>query len=248
VGAKGGVGTTTLAVNVAATLAKAAKDGTLLIDLATPYGDAAAYLGAEPRLTLVDALENTHRLDEAFIRGVVVRTSAGVDLLAAADRGPGSAPDSGRLRALFDFARQHFEYTVLDVPRTDPATLDALGAATVIVVVLSQELTAVRSATRLLEWLRQRYGADRVKTVIGRLDASAEIGTEELEKVLGGPLRGLPSDYRRALEALNRGRPLVLENHSRVASEVQRLARELGGVAPKLDEGRRATSKWRLFK
>jgi pilus assembly protein CpaE len=242
------VGTTTLAVNVAATLAKTAKNGTLLIDLATPYGDAAAYLGAEPRLTLVDVLENTHRLDEAFFRGVVVRTAAGVDLLASGDRGPGSAPDAGRLRTLVEFARHHFEYTVLDVPRTDPLTLDALGGATAIVVVVSQELTAVRSAARLLEWLRQRYGAERVKTVVGRIDADAEIGPDELEKVLGGTLRSLPSDYRRALEALNRGRPLVLENHSRVASEVKRLARDLAGIVEKSEDGSRAPSKWRLFR
>ena len=77
VGAKGGVGTTTVAVNVATALAKlAGTERTLLIDLHVANGDAAVFLGAEPRFSIVDALENTHRLDEAFFRGLIVRTQS----------------------------------------------------------------------------------------------------------------------------------------------------------------------------
>src|SRR5215203_6345729 len=86
VGAKGGVGTTTLAVNVAAALARASQERTLLIDLHMSYGDAAVFLGAEPRFSVVDAIENTHRLDEAFFDSLVVATKSRVQLLASADR------------------------------------------------------------------------------------------------------------------------------------------------------------------
>src|SRR5215203_1122366 len=66
IGAKGGVGTTTLAVNVAAALARASEERTLLIDLHLAYGDAAVFLGAEPRFSVVAAPFNKKRLDAAF--------------------------------------------------------------------------------------------------------------------------------------------------------------------------------------
>jgi pilus assembly protein CpaE len=230
IGAKGGVGTTTLAVNTATALARKARNGTLLLDLNVRFGDAAAYLGVEPRFTVADALENAHRLDEAFIRGLVVRTPGGLDLLAAPERLPGQGVDLERLRALLNFCKKQFGFTVVDVPRTDTAMLEALDSAAHVIVVVSQELTAVRSATRLVKALRQRYGTDHVKVILGRSDNDAEIAPEDLEKALGAAVRVFPNDYRRALEALNRGRPLVLENHCKLAGELQRFVKELTGV------------------
>ncbi len=247
VGAKGGVGTTTVAVNTATALAKKSRSGTLLLDLNVRFGDAAAYLGVEPRFTVADALENAHRLDDAFVRGLVVRTPGGLDLLAAPERLPGPGIDLDRLRALLEFSKKHFGFTVVDVPRTDPGVLEALDSATHVVVVVSQELTAVRSATRLVKSLRQRYGKGRVKVILGRSDTDAEIAPEDLEKVLETTVRAFPNDYRRSLEALNRGRPLVLENHSKLAGEMQRFVKELTGATeaePAAQESRSLFSKW----
>ena len=101
VGAKGGVGTTTIAVNVATALAQAANDErTLLMDFHLSYGDAAVFLGAEPRFSVADAMENTHRLDEAFFESLVVQTkAAGVHLLASAERAVGSRGHAAHLDA-----------------------------------------------------------------------------------------------------------------------------------------------------
>ncbi len=92
VGAKGGVGTTTIAVNVATALAQSLEDErTLLMDFHLSYGDAAVFLGAEPRFSVADAMENTHRLDEAFFESLVVQSkSTGVHLLASAERAVGT--------------------------------------------------------------------------------------------------------------------------------------------------------------
>ena len=79
VGAKGGVGTTTTAVNVATTLAKLSVGGTLLVDLHLAYGDAAVFVGADARFSLLDALENIHRLDAEFLKSLVVKTNSGLD-------------------------------------------------------------------------------------------------------------------------------------------------------------------------
>jgi pilus assembly protein CpaE len=82
VGAKGGVGTSTLAANTAAALARGSDGGTLLIDLHLVHGDAALFLGAEPRFSVLDALENSHRVDDSFFSGLVEKTKSGVQLLA----------------------------------------------------------------------------------------------------------------------------------------------------------------------
>ena len=118
VGAKGGVGTTTLAVNVGAALARLAGERTLFIDLHMSYGDAAVYFGAEPRFSVVDAIENTHRLDAAFFESLVVNTKSRVHLLASADRATHGA-DLGRVGTLLHFAAAHYRYTFLDVPRSE---------------------------------------------------------------------------------------------------------------------------------
>ena len=214
VGAKGGVGTTTAAVNVATALARLRAGSVLLIDLHLAYGDAAIYLGAEPRFSVVDALENTHRLDEAFsARASCVKTKAGPDLLASPDRAVGLLVDAGRVRTLIDSAAHHYRYVVLDLPplgpggarrarsgeedrgRRQPGTGDGAG----------REPDGRHAAPAV------RQGARRASCV-SRYDPNAGIGQDDIERVVGSKIRHLlPSDYRVALEALNTGRPLALE-------------------------------------
>ena len=119
VGAKGGVGTTTTAVNVATALAKLSKGPTLLVDLHLAYGDAAVFLGADARFSLLDALENMHRLDAEFLKSLVVKTASGLDLLASADRPANRPVDVRRLGEVVQLAASQYAYTVLDVPRSD---------------------------------------------------------------------------------------------------------------------------------
>jgi pilus assembly protein CpaE len=132
-----------------------------------------------------------------------------------------------------DFAARIYKYVVLDVPNSDPAALDALDTASSIVVMANQELSTVRSAGRVATALRQRYGKDRVVVVVTRYDKQAEISKEDVEKVVGGKVRHLvPSDYRLALQALNHGRPLALENHNKLAASYRDLASDLARLDP----------------
>jgi pilus assembly protein CpaE len=238
-GAKGGVGTTTTAVNVATALAKLSPARALLIDLHLAYGDAAVFLGAEPRYSVLDALENMHRFDETFLRSLVVHTSSGVDLLASASR-PAMGPiDSRQISALISLASGIYPYTVVDVPRSDAAALEALDQGATIVVVANQELATVRNAGRMAAALRARYGKAKIMTVVNRTDRRAEISQEDIERAVGGPItHQVPSDYRRALEAMNKGRPLALDNHNDLAASFKGLARELAGVPNEAREPR----------
>jgi pilus assembly protein CpaE len=248
VGAKGGVGATTVAVNIASVLGPAGKPGrTLLMDLHQAGGDAALFLGAEPRFSILDALENTHRLDATFLRSLVTPVAPGVDLLASPERAVTTHADTATNRAVIDFMAATYRFIVLDLPRSDVAALDALDLADTIIVVANQELATVRRAARLSAALRQRYGRDKVAVVLSRSDRHAEIAGADVERVIAMPVAHVfPSDYRTALQALNRGRPLALGNHNALSGSLKRFALQLAGVRPDRDASPRAGLLGRL--
>ena len=237
VGAKGGVGTTTTAVNVATNLAQLSPSRALLIDLHLAYGDAAVFLGTNARFSVLDALENLHRLDAQFLKSLVVSTASHLDLLASADR-PAIRPfDVRQIGSVVQLAALQYPYVVLDVPRSDLVVLDNLDSAAHTVVVANQELATVRNAGRLASALRARYPGMKVMTIINRTDGRSEIGQRDIERAVGGTIaHQLPSDYRRALTAIHKGRPLALDNHNELSASFKALARELAGVSEKRRE------------
>jgi pilus assembly protein CpaE len=242
VGAKGGVGTTTMAVNVATSLASVSAGRTILIDLHVAYGDAAVFLGAGARFSIVDAVENLHRFDGAFFNSLLARTPSGVDLLASADRLAAKPIDSKRLASVVEFAATQYQYTVLDVPRSDTTVLDSLDHASTIVVVANQELATVTNAGSMSAALRSRYRKAKVMTVINRSDRRSEIGQQDIERAVGGTISfQVPSDYRRALHAIHQGRPLVLDNHNELSASFKALAQELAGVKRERSAAERPT-------
>jgi pilus assembly protein CpaE len=232
IGAKGGVGTTTVAVNLAAELARIAPGQTVLVDLHLAHGDAAVMLGAEPRFTVVDALQNAHRLDEAVFRGLVTPTAAGVDLLASCEKGAETVALDG-IPQLVAFAARLYRYVVLDLPRVGSGPLEALQDLTRVLVVANQELSTIRHTASLVAALERRFRGERVTVLVSRFDPQSEIRRQDIEKVVKAPIaHTVPSDYRLALRAQNMGRPLTLDNHSPLATVFRALSRDLAGLKP----------------
>jgi pilus assembly protein CpaE len=207
--------------------------GVLLTDLhVAVHGDAALLLGVEPRFSVVEAIENTQRLDAAFLKGLIVKAKGGLDVLASPERPQLRPPEGAQVRALLERLVANYSAVVLDVPRSDFGVLDSLDPLTAVLLVVNQELPSIRRAAQIAALLRQRYGKDKVACVVSRYDARADIGQEDIERVVGLPVWAvLPSDYRKVIAAANAGKPLVSDANSRLASSVVQLARRLAGAS-----------------
>ena len=114
-GAKGGSGTTTLAVNCGVEIARLSKRPTIIVDLNPGLGEVSLFLGMRSRFTLLDAIDNLHRLDGEFLRELVVKHKSGLDIMAGSDHfeRPGAQDVAGLEEVLRLFARQ-YEYIVID--------------------------------------------------------------------------------------------------------------------------------------
>jgi pilus assembly protein CpaE len=234
IGAKGGVGTTTIAVNVATSLGGVIKpERALMLELQNAAGDATLFTGAESRFSIVDALDNTHRLDQVFFRNLVTQIAPSTDLLAGPERAPASGLDVHRIKQVIAFAATVYKHTVVDIARSDRSILEALDQLNTIYVVANQELATVKSASRITSMLRERYGRDKIALVLSRSDRDADISQSDVEKAAGcSVVHTFPSNYRVALKALNKGRPVALDNHNDLSASFRRFAQHLAGVRP----------------
>ena len=130
-GAKGGAGTTTVAVNCGVELARLSKQPTVIVDLKPGLGEVALFLGVRPRYSILDAIDNLHRLDREFLRELVVKHKSGLEILAGSDQfdRPGAA-DGGAIEELLRLLARQYGYILVDAgSQINACTVAALYAA-----------------------------------------------------------------------------------------------------------------------
>jgi len=228
-GAKGGAGTTTLAVNTAIDIARTSGRPTLIIDLHTYLGEVALFLGVRPRFTTVDAIDNLHRLDAEFLRELVIRHKSGLDILAGSeivDRpGPQDAP---AVEQLLQVLSRTYEYIVIDAGTVTSVCAEvAVYAADTIYVIANPDVPSIRNTQRLVDRICQ-LGADRerVRVVLNRTSDQHLIAPKQIETALGHSIvQTFASDYNTVSAALNAGVPLTLSNHTELASQFTRFTK-----------------------
>jgi pilus assembly protein CpaE len=235
-GAKGGAGTTTLAVNTAIEIARLSKRPTLIIDLHQFLGEVSLFLGVRPRFTLIDAFDNMHRLDQEFLRELVVRHKSGLDILAGGDQidRPGTQ-DSPAFEQLLQLLGQTYDYVVIDAGTlTTPCADVAVFAADTIYLVANPDVASIRNAHRLVDRIGQLGGGkDRLQILLNRMSDQHQIGPKQIETTLGhGIHMAFPSDYSVVAAALNSGVPLSLSNHSELAAQFARFTRQIVNLQP----------------
>jgi pilus assembly protein CpaE len=230
-GAKGGVGTTTVAVNCAVELARLSKRATLIVDLKPGLGEVSLFLGLRSRYTLIDAIDNLHRLDAEFLRELVVKHKSGVELLAGSAQfeRPGAA-DSGHVEEMFRLLTRHYEYIIVDAGNEiTPCSTAALYPADSICLVTNPDVPSVRNAQRLLEKITQMgASSERIRVLLNRAAEPFPIPPAQIEAALGHPIdQTFPSDYKVVSAALNSGVPLALTGNTELAAQFDRFTRRI---------------------
>lgn len=230
-GAKGGAGTTTLAVNCAVEIARQKKRPTLIVDLKAGLGEVTLFLGVRSRYTMLDALDNLHRLDQEFIKELVVKHKSGLEILAGSDLfdRPG-ASDSGALEEVFRILGRQYEYIIVDAgAQMNPCAVATLYTADTIFLVANPDVPSVRNAQRLLDRIGQLGASgDRLRVLLNRAAEPYPIPPQQIESALGHPISQIfLSDYKTVSTALNSGVPLATAGNSELASQFDSFARRL---------------------
>jgi pilus assembly protein CpaE len=232
-GAKGGAGTTTVAVNCAVELARLTKRPTVILDLKSCLGEVALFLGVRPRFTILDAIENLHRLDRDFLRELVTRHKSGLDIMAAAEQfDRPNAQDAGAIEELLRVLAKMYDHIVVDAGNTiNASAVAALYAADTVFLVTNPDVPSIRNAQRLVDRVRQLgAGSERVKVLLNRASDQQVIAQKQIETALGYGIHQIfSSDYRVVSTALNSGVPLALTNNSDLAGQFDSFTRRLLG-------------------
>jgi pilus assembly protein CpaE len=247
-GAKGGAGTTTVAVNCAVELARLSKRPTVIVDLKPCLGEVALFLGVRPRFTVLDAIENLHRLDKDFLKELVAKHKSGLDILSGSESfDRPNAHDSAAIEELMRVLGKVYEYIVIDAGNMiNASAVAALYAAETVFLVTNPDVPSIRNAQRLIDRVRQLgAGSERVKILLNRVSDQHLIAPKQIETALGyGIHHTFPSDYRTVSEALNSGVPLSLTNHSDISSQFGSFSRQLVG---QMEDAKPQPEKRRAF-
>jgi pilus assembly protein CpaE len=230
-GVKGGAGTTTVAVNCAVELARLSARPTVIVDLKPGLGEVGLFLGVRSRYSLLDAIDNLHRLDGEFLRELVVKHKSGLDMLAGSDQfeRPG-AGDSGPIEEVFRLLATEYEYIIVDAGcQLTSCVTASLYTADSIFLVANPDVPCVRNAQRLLERIGQTGACgDRVRVLLNRAAEPFPIPPAQIESALGQPIdHRFPSDYRTVSAALNSGVPLALTGNTELASQFDSFTRRI---------------------
>ncbi|MGC8634301.1 MAG: response regulator [Candidatus Limnocylindrales bacterium] len=232
---KGGVGRTTIAVNLAVAAATHGQR-VALVDGSLQFGDVAVMLNLDPRRrSLADLVPEIAAGVPESLETALVRHDSGVDVLLAPP-----TPETAELvtpaymRGVLERLRGDHDLVVVDTqPALNDLTLAMLDVADRIAAVLTLEITNIRSLRVFLEVARQLgYDDGRISLVLNRADSSLGIRVADVERSIGRKIDySIVSDGRSVVYALNRGVPFVISNpEAQVSQDLLRLARDLAGA------------------
>lgn len=228
-GAKGGVGKTTLAVNLAVALAKTKDTRVALVDTDFSFGDMGSHLNLAPSRTILDLVTRADDLDDELLRKVMIQHESGVRILL----GPYHPEDAERipsdvLKQIINQLAADLDFCILDCPSAyDDRNLNLLEGADQILMVLTPEMGPVKNTSTFLELAeKMEMPAAKIQIVLNRANSEGAIPVAEIERALQKPIpTRVASAGRAVILSVNRGVPLVMEQPQHAfAQQIMRLA------------------------
>jgi Flp pilus assembly CpaE family ATPase len=228
-----------MAVNFAVDVVRVSKKRAVIVDIKPGLGEVSLFLGVRSRYTLLDALDNLHRLDGEFLRELVVKHN-GLEILAGSDPSIGRRGRCGHGRGGLPAARAAMRMHLIDAGRS--ARWPSPVPPRTRYLVANGRPGA--NAQRLLDRVRQ-LGAcgERVRILLNRAAEPYPIPPKQIEAALGHPIHHtFPSDYKTVSNALNSGVPLALTGDSDIAAQFDSFTRHI--IAPRPAGGREKRSRF----
>ncbi len=244
---KGGCGTSFIATNIAcATSAR-----TVIVDLNLESGELPLFLGVGTRYTIEDLASRHGKIDDRLISSFVTTCSPTLDLLSApreVDPVEKIKPEHV-LEALQRLA-ECYDFVILDLQHTyDPITLAALDRSDQILLVITLDLPALRSAQKAIQiFERIGYSRKKIRILVNRWDKHADLELSQVEEFFDEPVMGIiPNEYQTVVTSINLGKPLVRdEPRSKIVREIRRITRVLSGETSEVEE-EKTKRPWNFF-
>lgn len=254
VGAGGGVGSTSLSVNLAATLGRDPGSSPVIIDLDLTLGDADVWLDIIPDYTIRDVSENIGRLDYGLLKRSLTRHDSGVYLLprpVEVETQDLIRPDD--LRRILALLKATFSHLVIDVSKSfGPLDLSAMAVSDRILLVTQLDLTSLRNVVRIIQFLEQHDGLDKkIEIIVNRMGLEdADISLNKALETIGREVYWqLPNDYATMVGSRNNGVPLCqFAPKARLTRSIADLTRRLNmSEDEQVAAGRTEKKKGKLF-
>jgi pilus assembly protein CpaE len=235
-GAKGGVGSTTLAVHLALYLVQCHQKRTLIIDNHPELGHICVYLGIDgTRFHFHELVRNVTRLDSELLRGFTAKHSSGLEVLSSPDVCGGTRTVDGEsVSKLLEFLRTEYDYIVVDCSTAlHESDLAVLEGSDHVYLVATPELGAIRDLSRYVDNLtRIETTTEKMHVVINRFSSRYAVKVEQIEKAIRLPIAiRLPNSYTELVRSVNLGEPIAPSRKSEFSMQFIKWAASLAGAA-----------------
>ena len=242
--AKGGCGATTIACHTAAQLGRQDKR-VLLADLDLDAGMIRFLMKSKSPYSVLDALNNLHRLDASYWNALISNGMPGLEIIAAPQAlASKQQPNQEQMQNMLTFCRGQYDFTIVDLGRSLNLTaMNSLEEIDETYLVTTLDVPALHQSKQIIQTLSGvGYGRERLRLVLNRMPQRLDVTPDELEKMMSLPVFAtLPNDYPSLYESYSEGS--LLPPNSRLGKELNRMAMKVGGI----EEEKGGKKKFSLF-
>lgn len=214
-GGKGGVGTTTVAVNLAISLKTVEKNRKIvLLDMNTLFGEIPLFLEVAPKFHWGEITKNIDRLDDTFLLNVLTEHASGIHLLPSPAHLNGHLPPTPEtIEQILRLMKSMFDYVIIDLGQsTNETALKVLQISDSVMLVSIPSLPCLANTNRLMKSVVDLgyVSENRIKIILNRYMKKNEISLEDVRASINNELFWvIPNDYRATMAAINNGKPLT---------------------------------------